>query len=67
MKSYLFDTNVLVAMARNERIREGIFAKYNFEQNRGLISVVVQGEIESLALQWDWKSKKMGQLEWLLS
>ena len=67
MSRFLFDTNVIVAMVRNESVRRGIFTKYRFAQNEAAISVVVQGELESLVLQWQWGYKKRSQMEWLLS
>lgn len=65
MKTFLFDTNVLVAIIRNENAREKFYSQYSFNINQATTSVVVQGELESLSLQFGWGRKhriRMDQL-----
>jgi tRNA(fMet)-specific endonuclease VapC len=66
---YLLDTNVLVHYVRASpvwvRIRD-VYQPLTVIPSP-LISVVSEGEIRSLALQWKWGRKKLDQMEFALS
>ncbi len=67
MTSFLFDTNVLVAIIRDEEVSLKIDEVYELPKNRGLTSVVSEGELESLAIQWNWGIKLRRRMEDLLA
>jgi predicted nucleic acid-binding protein len=67
MTSFLFDTNVLVAIIRAEKVSKRVDEAFELPINRGVISVVSQGELESLAIQWKWGTKRRNRMENLLT
>lgn len=62
---YVWDTNILLHVVRNEDYLENLNKKYDFLNplNDVYISVVSIGEIYSLALSNRWGQKKMQRLE----
>ncbi len=66
MTSYLVDTNVFISLVRDEEIANNFNAKYYSPTNRLITSVVVQGELESLALQRNWGKNKLWRMEKVL-
>jgi len=62
MTNYLFDTNLVVALVRSQTVQENFEKDYPFPANRMAISVVVQGELESLAIQWNWGTNRILRL-----
>lgn len=66
---YLLDTNILVHSIRQDPIGQYIKATYSplTINPRPLISIVTEGELRSLANQWDWGKQKKEQLNFLLS
>ncbi len=65
MKNYLLDTNLIVAIIRSQTFAVNLEKSHSFSTN-SLISVVVQGELQSLAIQWDWGYAKIQKLQVLL-
>jgi tRNA(fMet)-specific endonuclease VapC len=63
MKFVLFDTNVVVGMVRNDGFEAHLDKIYPYTENRILLSVVSQGELQSLAIQWKWGPKKLLRLD----
>jgi tRNA(fMet)-specific endonuclease VapC len=63
MKSYLLDTNVLVSLIRSESFTAKFEENYKSPKNDLYISVVVQGELESLAIQWNWSNTRLARME----
>ncbi|MCX8140263.1 MAG: type II toxin-antitoxin system VapC family toxin [Thermogemmata sp.] len=65
---YLLDTNILVALIRNDTLGQRILAEYNLRAfiTRCLISVVTVGEIEKLARQFGWGNNKLSRMRELL-
>lgn len=66
---YVLDTNVLVQYIRGSSVWERIRDEYQLltAKQRPRISVVTEGELRSLAAQWNWGERKLGQLEYSLS
>lgn len=66
---YLLDTNILVHYVRASTLWERVRDKYQplTTEPRPIISVVSEGEIRSLATQWEWGQKKPDQMEFALS
>lgn len=66
---YFLDTNILIHLIRNDSI--GSYLKDTYAllltDPRPLISDVTEGEIRSLALQWNWGKHKKEQMEFFLS
>ncbi len=62
---YVWDTNILLQVVRNDDYLENLNKKYDFfnHLNDVYISVVSIGEIYSLALSNRWGQKKMQRLE----
>lgn len=62
------DTNILVAYIRGQGLGRWIEQRYQLQTTARvpLLSVVSQGEIRSLTLQFGWGSNKMRQLHELL-
>ena len=67
MKFILFDTNVVVGMVRNSAFEAQLDMIYPYDTNRIMLSVVSQGELQSLAIQWNWGEKKRMRLQYLIS
>lgn len=67
MQKLLLDTNILVTLIRDPLLEEKFKQNYSDQANLFAISVVVQGELESLALQWNWGEGKKRELEKVLS
>jgi len=65
---YLLDTNILVHYIRDSALARRIEATYSLRvQATGpIISVVTEGEIESLALQLNWGPQRLRRLRDLL-
>jgi len=65
---YLLDTNILVALMRNNAIGKAIEATYALSSSLHVhaISVVVAGEMHSLASQFGWGDAKRKSLESML-
>ncbi|MDZ4852646.1 MAG: type II toxin-antitoxin system VapC family toxin [Pirellulaceae bacterium] len=66
--SFLIDTNILVHLMRNDDLGQWLERTYNLRATLGssMISVVVIGEILSLARQFHWKEKKLDELKLLV-
>jgi len=64
---YILDTNVVVLLIRNRKFEDYFKNNINLPTNRILISTVVEGELESLALQWNWGIQKRNKLKILLN
>jgi tRNA(fMet)-specific endonuclease VapC len=65
---YQLDTNVLVHLVRGDVVWRRVRAKYQplIIDPRPLISVVTAGELRSLALQFNWQTEKIEQMEFYL-
>lgn len=66
MAYIVLDTNVIVMMLRNQAFKEDLYEKYSFTEHDLIISVVTEGELWSLALQWEWGNKRIHFLAQLL-
>ena len=66
---YLLDTNVLVHFVRGSTVWEFMRDTYRplTTEPKPLISVVTAGEIRSLAIQWNWRRRKLEQMEFALA
>lgn len=67
-KSYLFDSNILVHMVRESPLADYVRKTYSplLADPRPAISVVTEGELRSLAIQWNWGERKKNQMRFLL-
>lgn len=65
---YLFDTNILVHLVRDDSTGQHIRSKYSpfLTEPRPFICVVTDGELRSLALQWSWGDRKTDQMGYML-
>ena len=65
---YLFDTNILVHLIRDDRTGQEIKAKYApyTRDPKPLICSVSDGELRSLALQFLWGGQKLDKMEFAL-
>lgn len=66
---YLLDTNVLVHFVRGSSVWVRLRDQYQLLTTTPCprISVVTEGELRSLAAQWQWGERKLDQLEFCLS
>src|SRR5215210_7606192 len=66
---YLFDTNILVHLVRDDATGQQVRAKYKpFSLDpKPRFCVVSEGEIRSLPLQFLWGSQKLNQMEFALA
>ncbi len=62
MHRYLFDTNILLLFLRNDNRWENIANKFDIANTRNYISIVSLGELESLAIQNEWGSRRLERL-----
>ena len=65
---YLFDTNILVHLIRDDRTGQEIKVKYTpyTRENKPLLCSVSDGELRSLALQFLWGEQKLDKMEFAL-
>lgn len=65
---YLFDTNILVHLVRNDVTGQYVSSKYKpfMRALKPFICTVSEGELHSLALQWAWGKHKLDQMQFLL-
>ena len=65
---YLFDTNILVHLVRNDITGQQIRSKYSpfLTDPKPFICPVSEGELRSLALQWAWGKQKIDQMGYML-
>ena len=65
---YLFDTNILVHLIRNDITGQKIRATYSpfLIDPKPFICTVCEGELRSLALQWAWGKQKTSQMSYVL-
>lgn len=65
---YLLDTNILVHFVRASAVWTRVRDTYQplTTETRPVISVVTAGELRSLAMQWNWKQRKLDQMEFAL-
>lgn len=66
---YLFDTNILVNLIRDNEIGQRLKKDYAplMAVPTPMVSVVTHGEIRSLAYQWSWGVKRKEQMRFLLA
>lgn len=66
---YFLDTNILVHLIRRDSVGEHLINHYSLLiiEPRPLISDVTEGELRSLAIQWNWGVQKRNQMEFMLS
>lgn len=66
---YLLDTNILVHYIRRDDLGQQIEAVYGLLVTPivPLLSIVTEGEVRSLAIQWSWGAPRLQQLNFLLS
>src|SRR5262249_53478315 len=67
-KHYLLDSNILVHLVRGSLLADHVKQTYNpfLADPRPAISVVTEGELRSLAIQWNWGKRKKDQMRFLL-
>ncbi|MGH9845169.1 MAG: type II toxin-antitoxin system VapC family toxin [Blastocatellia bacterium] len=65
---YLFDTNILVHLVRDDLTGQEIRAKFTpyTRDPKPLICVVTDGELRSLSLQFRWGSQKIDKMNFAL-
>ena len=65
---YLFDTNILVHLVRDDLTGQEIKAKFTpyTRDPKPLICVVTDGESRSLSLQFGWGEQKLDKLNFAL-
>lgn len=66
-KNFIFDTNILVHIVRNEDFFFNFEKKYDLAKANKIISVVTEGEILSLSAQFKWGNRKKQRLLSVLS
>jgi predicted nucleic acid-binding protein len=66
---YLLDTNILLHLVRQDALARWIEDTYGFVRQAAnpLVSVVTEGEIRSLGLQFGWGAVRLARLETLLA
>ena len=62
MNRYLFDTNLLLLVLRQDARWDALQALYNFDESFNFISVVSLGELYSIGLQNNWGIKRLIQI-----
>ncbi len=67
--TYFLDTNILVHLIRRDHIGLYLIDHYSLylADPRPMISDVTEGELRSLAIQWNWGAQKKNQMEFVLS
>ena len=67
-KNYLLDSNILVHMVRESALADYVRQTYQplLADPRPAISVVTEGELRSLAIQWNWGARKKDQMRFYL-
>jgi len=63
MKTYILDTNVIIALVRNNDFQTKFYQRFASPHNTHIISVVTEGELYSLAIQWNWGKRKQVLLQ----
>jgi tRNA(fMet)-specific endonuclease VapC len=65
---YLLDTNILVHASRRDTTWEAVKEQYDpfMRQPSPVYSFVSDGELRSLAKQWNWGEDKVEQMEYVL-
>jgi predicted nucleic acid-binding protein len=65
---YLLDSNILIHMIRESPLADYVRQIYRplIVTPRAAISVVSEGELRSLAIQWKWGGRKKNQMRFLL-
>ena len=65
---YLLDTNILVHLIRESALGDHVRQTYRplLANPRPLISIVTEGELRSLAHQWQWGRHKKSQMHFFL-
>jgi len=65
---YFLDTNILVHLIRNDRTGQFLKQQYSLliADPRPLISGVTEGELRSLAIQFQWGEQKKEQMHFFL-
>lgn len=66
-KHFIFDTNILVHIIRNEAFFTNFKKAYNLSKNNAIISVVTEGEILSISSQFKWGKRRNLRLTSILS
>lgn len=66
--TYLLDTNILVHLIRADNVGERIRQTYQplLATPTPASCIVTEGELRSLALQWNWGARKKSQMDFLL-
>lgn len=64
---YLLDTNILVHLIRQDALGQNLNNAFHLlvTEPRPIIAVVTEGEIRSLAYQWNWGKFKKDQVNFL--
>src|SRR5438094_3441096 len=67
--AYLLDTNILVHYVRDDALSQWVETNYSLgsQPRSPLISIITEGEIESLALQFGWGAQRRQRLRDLLA
>ena len=63
MKSYLFDTNLLLLLLRKDKRWFKIKEQFDLENTINFISIVSLGELWSLGLRNQWGENRLSQIE----
>ncbi|MCU0348490.1 MAG: PIN domain-containing protein [Saprospiraceae bacterium] len=65
MKRYLFDTNMLLLLLRQDVRWMKLFEQFQLDSAFNFISIVSLGELHSIGLQNNWSQKRLSQIELL--
>jgi len=66
-RSFILDTNIIVHIIRNEHFIHHFEQQYNLKSADKIISVVTEGELLSLSIQFNWGNRKIERLLDVLS
>ncbi len=66
--TYFLDTNILIHLIRRNPAGEYLLKHYSLylADPRPMISDVTEGEVRSLAIQWQWGPQKLNQMNFVL-
>lgn len=63
---YILDTNIFISLIRNEDFSDNFDRKYRKRNDIWFTSTVVEGELNSFALQRNWGQKRILEIKKLL-
>jgi tRNA(fMet)-specific endonuclease VapC len=64
---YILDTNIFISLIRNEDFSDNFDRKYRKRNDIWFTSTVVEGELNSFAMQRNWGQKRLLEIKKLLN